>query len=333
MSSTPLPTTFEVEVSGSGASSIAAWVFAPQQVEASDPSLWTVCFPGATYRGLSYYDKQLPGCTPDTYSMARYLAARGIGLIVIDNLGTGESRVPISGWRLDRFLLADVYQELVAQMRERLACGMLSPDLAPLDESPLFLAGIGHSMGGMLLSHLQAHHAPFDAICLLGWATLTMLTHLPGTAPDLFERLPGYVTSDGYIPSSLRPLIRQWFCSPAVSEKLIAADEREATVAPAAWMAEMKPQALFDEAARITCPLFLGFGDIDTTATPHQEVAAYPHGSQVTLFIQRGAHHCANFESGRFALWQAIADFLRAQAVQATLRQTFDEAATQPLAL
>lgn len=333
----PIPTTFEVESGDLGLVRIAAWVFPPQHGEAGSPPLWAVCFPGATYRGLAYYDTQVDGCSPDTYSMARHLATQGMGLVVIDNLGTGESRVPVSGWKLDRRLLADVYRDLIAQVRDRLVCGMLLPGLAPIDDHTLFLGGIGHSMGGMLLSHLQAHHAPFDAICLLGWATLTMLTHLPGTSPVLFEQVAEAITSDGYIPTSLRQAIRPWFFSPAIPEEIIAADEADATIAPAAWLAEMQPRALIQEAARITCPLFLGFGGIDVTSTPSEEVAAYPQARSIMLFVQAEAHHCANVEPGRFALWLAITDFLHAQAAQMSLSRLLteqeDAARTMPLVL
>jgi len=331
----PIPTTFEVKPGDLGPARIAAWVFPPHHVEAGAPPLWVVCFPGATYRGLAYYDTQAPGCTPSTYSMARHLSAQGVGLVVIDNLGTGESRVPVSGWKLDRRLLAAAYRNLIDQVRDRLVCGMLLPGLAPLDDHTLFLGGIGHSMGGMLLSHLQAHHSPFDAIVVLGWATLTMLTQLPGTSPDLFERVAAAITPDGSLPTSLRPLIRPWFFSPAVPEEIIAADEADATIAPAAWLAEMQPRALIQEAASITCPLFLGFGGIDVTATPHEEVSAYPQAPSITLFVQKDSHHCANVEPGRFALWQAVTNFLHAQAAQAAFSryEAVDAAATQPLVL
>jgi pimeloyl-ACP methyl ester carboxylesterase len=329
--STPIPLTFVVKLDGVGETPIAAWAFLPSH--GSSPDRWAVCFPGATYTGLGYYDRQVPGCPPDTYSMARWFSARGIGVITIDNLGTGKSRVPASGWQLDRFLLADAYRFLVEQVRERLLCGMLVPALAPMDADRLFLVGIGHSMGGMLLTQVQATSAPFDAIALLGWASATMLTQLPGTSPDLFEQVAEAITPDGSLPTSLRPLIRPWFFSPAVSEAVIAADETDATVAPAAWMREMQPHALVAEAARITCPLFLGFGGVDSTATPHKEVAAYPHVPSLTLFVQQDSHHCTNLEPGRFALWQALVDWMIAQAALARLSAHEDVAATQPLAL
>jgi hypothetical protein len=88
--------------------SIAAWIFVPQMVaEKGDISFWYLGIPGATYRGLSYFDRQVEGYAADTFSIARFLARHGIGLVVIDTLGTGESGIEASGELITRFVTAE----------------------------------------------------------------------------------------------------------------------------------------------------------------------------------------------------------------------------------
>lgn len=90
------------------------------------------------------------------------------------------------------------------------------------------------------------------------------------------------------------------------------------------------PARTRQEAARLSCPLFVGFAGVDTIS-PHAEVAAYPSTTSLTLVVQPDAPHCATFAHGRHALWQEIASFVRAQA---TGRWPLPDeaAATQPLA-
>ncbi|SRR5579875_382566 len=340
-----VPVTFPVEPREIGPSAIAAWVFppAPAPQNLSLPPLWLLCIPGATYRGLAYFDRQVPGFSPLAYSMARVLAAQGIGSVVIDNLGTGDSPVPphVSGWQLSRQVYADAYRQLVAQMRERLTHGTLISGLAPVDEQRLFVVGVGHSMGAMLAIALQASYGACDALCLLGWATLAMADLLP--AADR-EALAATIPSGGYLPSAIRASAgtRALFYSPAVPAALIGLDEQEATDVPARVLECLRPGALREEAALLRCPLFLGFAaDHEVTTTPHEEVAAYPAARSVTLFVQAQAHHCANFEPTRFDLWDEIAAWLRHKAVQARggepvpslfWQEQSDLFATQPLA-
>jgi pimeloyl-ACP methyl ester carboxylesterase len=242
--------------------------------------------------------------------MARVLAAQGIGSVVIDNLGTGESPVPdhVSGWHLSRQVYADAYQHLVAHLRERLTTGTLCDGLAPVEQP--FVVGVGHSMGGILSLQLQASSGVCDALCLLGWATRTLvplddLLASVGMSADLST----LITPNGSVPpAALRASVRPWFFAPSVPAALIEADEQDATVMPAGMLASVTPGALAGEAAQIDCPLFLGFAaGQEVTSRPHEEAAAYPAVRSLTLFVQSQAHHCANFAPTRFELWDEIA--------------------------
>jgi pimeloyl-ACP methyl ester carboxylesterase len=343
----PVPVTFTVEPEGIGPSEIAVWVFppSPESISPLFPPQWLLCIPGGTYRGLAYFDRQVPGSSPFAYSMARVLAAQGIGSAVIDNLGTGDSPVPasISGWQLTRHVYADAYRQLVSQMRERLANGTLISGLAPVDERRLFVVGVGHSMGGILATQLQASYEACDALCLLGWATLTMSDQEALVDLDA-NALAAAVTSTGYLPREIRSALHAFFYSPSVPAALIEADKQEAVLVPAGLLECLQPRFLREEAAHIRCPLFLGFAsNCDVTAEPQGEVAAYPAARSITLFVQQHAHHCANFEPTRFDLWDEIASWVRLKAIQAkggvplaaALQEQGQEDffATQPLSL
>ncbi len=346
---TPLPVavTFSVEPKEIGPAEIAAWVFPPAPARQSVftdalPPLWLLCIPGGTYRGLAYFDRQVPGSSPFAYSMARVLAAQGIGSVVIDNLGTGESPLPphVSGWQLTLSVYADAYRQLVAQLRERLACGTLLSGLAPLDARRLFLVGVGHSMGAMLAISLQASYPVCDALCLLGFgatipfAQLCSQVGLDNDAAAIAQS----VTPAGYLPPQMRAVLRAFFYSPAVPAALKEADEKDAVLIPAGLLALLSGD-LASEAARIRCPLFLGFAaDRDATAQPQREPEAYTQVHSLTLFVQSHAYHCANFEPTRFDLWDELAAWLRQKAVQARggalppLLDEIDLFATGPLA-
>src|ERR1700736_4615387 len=111
----PVRTSFSVSVPlGQGTpgamqldATIAAWVFAPDSFpEGRAVSIWYLGIPGATYRGLAYYDRQVEGYVPGEFSMARFLARNGVGLVVIDTLGTGASEVDVNGELINRFVTA-----------------------------------------------------------------------------------------------------------------------------------------------------------------------------------------------------------------------------------
>src|SRR5690606_15028415 len=81
-----------------------------------------------------------------------------------DHPGIGESERPPDGFRLDPWLVARIDSQAVRSARSCLEDG--------LERYPSITAGqiigVGHSMGGMLTGVMQAHHAPFDAVAILG---------------------------------------------------------------------------------------------------------------------------------------------------------------------
>ncbi len=320
--STPIPglITFAVEPEGIGSYQIAAWVFAPQNVSELLPSMWVLCIPGGTYRGLAYFDRQVPGCASFAYSMARWLASQGIGLVVIDNLGTGASRIDVSGSLFTRQVYATTYRQLVAQLRELLTAGKLLPRQQPIAPERLWLCGLGHSMGGLLVTQTQGEYDCFDAVALLGWASREDVVPFGVEAQLFLSQLEQFLLheQDGWLTFDRR-FMRPLFYSLHVPSTLIEVDEDDATFIPSRLLRDLiQPGVVAPQAAQICRPVYLAFAEkMDVTLDPRAEAEAYASATSITLFIQPGAHHCANFEQGRFDLWNDLAAWMRAKAVQA----------------
>jgi pimeloyl-ACP methyl ester carboxylesterase len=299
---------------------IAAWVFPPHNVSELLPSMWLVCFPGSTYTGLGYFDRQVPGFAPFAYSMARSLRGQGIGCIVVDHLGTGSSRLEVDGTTLTRTVLVDAYRHLIELLRHRLMIGTLADGIAPIADERLLLVGVGHSLGGLLLTQLQGKYASLDALAVLGYAHLNETVAIAGVdlqaglalAEEVAKTYQGYLT-----PLEARQSLQEFFYSPDVPQALRVADAADGTIFPMGLVDTMQPGIVAEQAARITCPVFLSFGEAcDFTMTPRRECEAYPKASSITLLLVAGGAHCTNFAAGRFALWQHLALWCRAQAVQ-----------------
>jgi pimeloyl-ACP methyl ester carboxylesterase len=314
----PLFTTFPVFDEEIGRAEIATWIYPPQPQAHSEsrPAIWAFFLPGGSYSGLGYYDLQVPGERPESYSMARTLSEQGIGFITIDNIGTGQSPCRANGFLLTRERCAALYAQYTSQLRARLVEGSLLPGLAPLTEERVFLVGGGHSMGAYLLAALQALFRPFDAIALLGWSPGPVIK--PSFAEQwkrLMERglseQNGYLTGDRTV---LRPFL---YGDPAVvPDEVIHIDEANAVCSPAGLIlvpatseAAQNEEALL---AQIRCPLYLGFGEADMPMDPSVEPQYYPNCTDLTRFLLAGAAHCANFAPGRRYLWEHLASWMHA---------------------
>jgi hypothetical protein len=321
-STDPVPLHFPVAHELLGQAHIAAWAFAPHHQSDLLPALWLFCLPGGTYRGLAYYDRQVPGFAPYAYSMARHLAGQGIGSVVIDNLGTGESHCAVPGEHLTAELLASVSQQVVQQLRERLVVGTLVSGLAPIQEESLWLAGVGHSMGSFLLTHLQGRFHPLDAVVQLGMpyqhenvAALMASFGEEGTFEQMLAQLRQHA-GDTELLQKMREMSRPLFYSREVPQALIEADERDATAVPLGLFQDVYTEwhqtaAL---ATQISTPVYLGFGEVELPA-PRAEVASYGAALSITLFVLAKAPHCANFAPNRRLLWDDLAAWVRAKAV------------------
>jgi pimeloyl-ACP methyl ester carboxylesterase len=315
----PIPCIFDVTAQDSSAQiTIAAWIFAPQRTSDLLPSLWLLCLPGGTYRGRAYFDRQVPGFASHTYSMARWLAQRGIGSIVIDHPGTGTS----AGDPLitEDYCLA--YIHLARQIRGQLEAGSLTRGLAPLLSGHLWFAAVGHSFGGRLATLIQSNAASFDGLILLGSPSNDESVSLAqfgmgNVGSDLATTWSAWLSQAQHGMVSLpREHMRPFFYGKvAFPPELITIDEAEAVPVPLGLLALMQPGFVKVAASTLTCPLFLGFGESDITMCPRSDPQAYTSATSITLYVQPGASHCANFAPNRVTLWETIAAWCRSTSV------------------
>lgn len=321
-STEPVPLSFEVFLETLGSVRIAAWAFPPHYQNDLLPALWVFCIPGGTYRGRAYYDRQAPGYVPFAYSMARHLASNGIGSLVIDNLGTGQSTGALSSEAITAEVLAAAYQQVVAQLKNRLATRNLLDGLAAIPEESLFLAGIGHSMGAFILTHLQGRYPVFDAAIHLG------LPYQPKNVQAFYasfgdeqalqtmiEQFTLHAGDESFAREN-RVYMRPIFYSKDVPVELIQADEADATTVPVGLFHDVVTQTevAAQFAQLITCPVYLGFGQLELSS-PHEEVASFSGSKRVTLFVLDNAAHCANFAPNRYQLWNDVISWLRYRSV------------------
>jgi hypothetical protein len=291
---------------------VAATVHVPERPRPDSPVYFA--FAGASYT-REYFDVAVPG-----YSMAAHFAARGVTLVALDHLGSGESSWP-----------AAVPPDLVAAANDRAVAGIIAAaaereDLSAAIPSGAAALGIGHSMGGHLVTRQQANHETFAAIAVLGWsATHTIIRAADGSLltslPDS-EREPDRAAAEPIVPQRFRDLppgylyprprsaLARWaFYPDDLDPAVIAADEAAIGVVAAGVYAEdgfSSPGFGLAAARRVEVPLFLAFGDRDTTPDAGAEPALYPAAPHVTLFRLPGSSHCHNFAPTRARLWDRL---------------------------
>jgi pimeloyl-ACP methyl ester carboxylesterase len=272
------------------AQQVAARIY---KVAGARPARAVFCFPGGTYN-KAYYD--LPFGDDESYSLAKTLARAGNIVICVDHLGVGESSKPVDGHALTRTVIADADAAAVKYVTDGLMAGTLVPAWAPF--SAIALVGVGHSLGGLILLRMQARHACFDAIAVLGW------TNQPMSVAHRYPPTQAYVHVD-------RAQLRAFFHMPDVPEDIIAADDRNAEPVPAGILVEGQQAGIsVADAQAVTTPVFLCFGERDGCPDPHLEPSTYPNSGDVTLLQLRHSAHNHNFASSRRLFFRRLAAWI-----------------------
>lgn len=309
----PVATTFTVHDDTIGTAHLAAWIYPPQSSSAHVPTIWGLFLPGSTYAGRGYYDLQVPGCAEDSYSMARYLAQRGIGVVTFDHLGTGASVSDVSGEMLTWHRTASLYEQVVTQLRTRLEHGTLCAGQAPIEPQRLFLLGGGHSLGGFVLTEIEATYHCFDAVAFFGWAQGPRHPRLRKQDPALRQVMS---EQNGYMFINDRSLLH-WFLygdPSTVTDQVIAEDAAQAVAVPAGLFRELLTGNDL-QASQIACPVYLSFGQaIDMCESPRQEPHYYHACQDITCFLLPEAAHCANFSPQRQRLWTHLTAWIQTRA-------------------
>jgi pimeloyl-ACP methyl ester carboxylesterase len=208
--------------------------------------------------------------------------------------------------------IASACHSAVRQALSRLRDGTLISGL--VSQSQVLCVGVGHSMGGMLVTVEQADHRTFDALAILGFstfqldpATLTAAAQgMTGGSTEGFTDLPNYFDTS-------REALRDLFYYSDVPEAVIAADSAYAVpLIREPVMFSLYPTRIAEKTRSLNVPLFLGFGEVDLSTNVRGEVASYVGATDVTLHLLSRSGHCANFSSTRKQLWDRLSSWASA---------------------
>jgi pimeloyl-ACP methyl ester carboxylesterase len=271
---------------------IAAWLFVPEQLDRECTPLLT-CLHGGGY-DKRYYHLVVP--EHGDYSMASYLAARGCAVLAIDCLTIGaSSRLP-ADVDAPEDLFAAAHDAAVRDVATRLREGTIDPELGPCDR--VERVGIGHSLGGSLVTIQQAICGSFDRVAVLGTSAF---------AREWGAEFALTPEADGLSFDRVR--LRSHFYWDDVPAAVIEADE--AAGVPMSTHAVAWASSAIDHAREIDVPVFIGLGERDVSEQPHREPAAYPCSNDVTLFVLPRSGHCHNFAGTRQRLWDRVLAWVR----------------------
>ncbi len=269
---------------------LAASLYLPDDLGAKADLL--VCLHGGGYT-RAYWDPPFAG--PD-YSFARDAAYRGRAVLTLDLLGMGASSRPEPESLLSRGLIAAASDNATREVVEGLEAGRWGVSVTDVS-----VTVIGHSIGGMMAITQADQFGGFDRLAVLGWANQPMVLHDMDAAT-----LAGVTLPVGYIPTP-RPPMRKLFYWPDVPQGLIEADEAAGSTTPSCLGRDaLTPGIVHEASARITCPVFLMHGEIDTSPDPHGEVAFFKASPDVTLMVLERTAHCHNFARLRHCLWDRL---------------------------
>jgi pimeloyl-ACP methyl ester carboxylesterase len=306
---------------GDGPHHVVASVYPPASVGDAVDVLF--CLPGGTYT-RAYWHLEVPGFAG--YSFAEHLAADGFLVVTVDHLGTGDSSRHSRAVDLTPALVAQANAAAFDVIVQRVAAGTLVPGLGALDVR-LKLA-VGHSMGAMLAIFQQSLFGSFDAIAPLGYGTIgPIIQHSPeiggdGVSLPTMESIMSAAATGGFdampLADRTAPELRHHFYWDDVPAEVIAADDLTNTAIPGVCgLLSVVPFIASDHAGRITCPVFIGLGERDSTPDHHDEARAYRASNDVTLFLLPRSAHCHNSAGTRHLLWDRLASWARSIAPSA----------------
>jgi pimeloyl-ACP methyl ester carboxylesterase len=165
--------------------------------------------------------------------------------------------------------------------------------------------GLGHSMGGMLVTMQQAEYRPYQALALLGFSTRGLPEVLTPAEQDAAKNA---VRNDDYYIG----MARQRFGPAALAEmppRREGSAALKAAAAPlltVAAMQSMLPGNVLAEAASVNVPIFLAVGDKDITGRPEAIAPRFSAASDVRLLVMENAGHHPFIASSAGALYAAL---------------------------
>lgn len=308
---TPIDLTFDVSETSDLPGFVLSTVCQPPLLRSSSlPPLWACLIHGGSY-DAGYWDLQVSGSPPGTYSLSWFLAEHGIGTVAIDLPGSGpraSGQWPQRGEDLTPERIAWACHQAVQQIRERLQQGTLTPGL-PVVEQPL-IAGLGHSFGGGIATIMQGTHETFDMLGIMGWPQGPLV--IPGM--DMGALQQRLVPDEHGLIDQGRVEWHDAFFLEDVPEEVREADSRVYTKFPVGILGLVaSPGYTVPYASAIRVPVLVLLGERDMALQPPAEKHYFPQSADVTLYVQEGSAHLHLYSQVHMAvkvsllhwLWQA----------------------------
>lgn len=278
-----MPKTIKVQINGlSGELDLQADYFKPTPL--SKKTL-LVCLPGGgankAFFDLGHYDDF-------DYSFTSRMSALGYAVLTLDHPGTATNPLPEEHPFLTPRQSAIYIGHAISGM---------TAHMGTYDR----IIGIGHSMGGMMITLLQALKKPFDAIGLLG-------SSAGGLEWGLDDHEKAYIDQPEAFNKDLEALTLRKFKTSfppgmggPTGKSITFGGENEAVTArlreiscqlfAAGGMMSMTRGSFIKEVEAIDTPMFFGFGDQDIGIPPEDAPKAYINATSTTLHVMENTGH------------------------------------------
>lgn len=264
--------------------SLEANLFPPQS--SKDNGKLLLCLPGG---GASCGYFNLPEIHGTDHSFARQMAAKGYTIITMDHPGTGENPLPVGHPFLKPRRAADYIAAAFAQICDEYRLAQKQ------------IIGVGHSMGGMVTTILQARHNLYTGIALLGssargldWGTTEEEKQYIGKPEALERDLEDLVLKRYGAPFpgiSGGPSGKSITFGGANEEATAALRENLAELFGAGGTTSMIRGSFAEETAAIDVPIFFAFGDHDIGAPPEEVPQDYPNAASIETHVLPDTGH------------------------------------------
>jgi pimeloyl-ACP methyl ester carboxylesterase len=276
---------------------IAAGIFLPPAAALQSRSpLVLCCLPGgALNRG--YYDLLADGDA--TFSFARQMASRGLIVVTLDPIGTGDSSRPADGYEITPDVIAATNAQAVEQILDRLRSGAIAASLPALPQ--LIPIGVGHSLGAISSIIQQARFATYQGLVLLGYgggglrAELSSqelaLAHDAAAIRANIVRLSRAKYSEPYPQLAGSRRTQEVYGGGGDKRAMGALRATRTVLLATSGLFSMIPGSTAAEAAAIDVPVFLGVGDRDLCGPPHKIPASFSGSRDVTLVVLPDTGH------------------------------------------
>lgn len=308
----PIRVEFPVTVHGR-AHTLVARVVLPEPEAAARLSrpVWFFCMHGATV-DWRYWCTRVEGYG-DEYDSSAFFAARGFGTVAIDVFTVGESPYDGDAREISWDDLASVHHQAVTQLRDRLARGELVDGFAPVANAAVL--GIGHSNGVPLAVIQQSRHRSFEAIAPMALSVGPFggfgarISFEEGGRPPVGSDV--MINAHGMVQLPRR---KTRFPNHLDDVPQDVVDAKTNLSFPPCSMEMVTGTPAMPHAAEVECPVFIAFGEIDTTDDLMGERRYYSKAEDVTVWIQPGMAHYHNFAGTRKELWLALSIWAQTRA-------------------